>query len=498
MIHAYGRERIEYQGGRRMTRDADPPAGRVLAFGPFRFFPERGLLLRAGCPVRLSAPALKILRLLADNAGELVKKRQLMECIWPGDSVQESTLRLHIAGLRRALDEGLESSCYVENVTGHGYRFIAPITRIQQPTQPETVTAPSAAAAGSLPHLVPLIGREGGLAALATRLPRRRLVTIVGPGGVGKTALAVAAAHRMSPGYFGRVSFVDLGTISDPLAVSAAIARALALPPMLSNPYLRTLLILDGCEHVAEALAHAVEQVLALAPEAHILATSRQSLRVRDESVLRLPPLAVVPLSGNLSVAEALEFSAVSLFSRRALEARDSFEFAEADVEAVTTICRGLDGLPLAIELAAMRADVLGVRAVAANLNDCLTLLTRGTRTASERHRSLRASLDWSFAILSNAEQVALRRLAVFAGFFDLQSASAMMSDETATPIAGARAILDGLADKSLLNVRATGDKTVFRLLHTTRAYALEKLEDSDECSIIKRRRAQLCPVTSR
>jgi predicted ATPase len=147
--------------------------------------------------------------------------------------------------------------------------------------------------------------------------------------------------------------------------------------------------------------------------------------------------------------------------------------------------------LPLAIELAAIRADVLGVRTVAANLHDCLTLLTRGTRTASERHRSLRASLDWSYATLSNAEQVALRRLAVFAGFFDLQSATAMMSDEASIPMAGARAILDSLADKSLLTHRATGDKTVFRLLHTTRAYALEKLEDSDECGIIKRRRMQ-------
>jgi predicted ATPase len=482
-----------------MTRDADPPAGRVLAFGPFRFIPERGLLLRAGCPVRLSAPALKILRLLADNAGELVKKRRLMECIWPGDTVQESTLRLHIAGLRRALDEGVESSCYVENVTGHGYRFIAPIAQIQQPTQPEVAPTPAARSADSLPHLVPLIGREVMLAALATRLPRRRLVTIAGPGGVGKTALAVAAAHRMTAGYFGRVAFVDLGTISDPLAVSAAIARALGLPPVVSKPYPRTLLILDSCEHVSEAVNHAIEQVLALAPEAHILATSRQSLRARDESVLRLPPLAVVPLLGKLSVAEALEFSAVSLFSRRALEVRDTFEFDEADVEAVTAICRGLDGLPLAIELAAIRAEVLGVRAVAASLNDCLTLLTRGTRTASERHRSLRASLDWSYVTLPDAEQVALRRLAVFAGFFDLPSATAMMSDETATPIGGARAILDSLADKSLLTVRATGDKTVFRLLHTTRAYALEKLENSDECNTIKRRRAQLChAVTSR
>jgi predicted ATPase len=340
-----------------------------------------------------------------------------------------------------------------------------------------------------------LIGRDTVLGALAARLRRRRLVTIVGPGGVGKTAVALAAGERLAPGDFTRVCFVDLGTTCDPLTVSSTIAHALVPPPDSASPRPSTLLILDSCEHVSQAVSIVVEQVLALAPEVHILATSRQSLRTSDESVLRLAPLALAPTSGPLSVTEALAFSAVSLFARRALEARDTFELTEADVGAVAAICRRLDGLPLSIELAVMRADVLGVHAVAAGLSDCLTLLTQGARTAPARHRSLRASLDWSYSTLSNLEQVALRRLAVFTGSFDLQSALPVMLDDDSTPVSAVIDILGSLVDKSLLGARITADKTVFRLLHTTRAYALEKLNASHEWHAIKRRRVQLCCV---
>ena len=343
--------------------------------------------------------------------------------------------------------------------------------------------------------MAPLIGREAELRALAARLPRRRLVTIVGPGGVGKTAVAIAAAHRLNPHYFARACLVDLGALSDPLTISSAIARALGPSRDSPNPRQKTLLILDSCEHVSQAVTGVVEQMLALAPEVHILATSRQSLRASDESVFRLAPLAVAPVWSRVSVAEALAFSAVSLFARRALEVRDTFELGDADVEAVIAICHRLDGLPLAIELAVMRADLLGVRGLASSLDDCLSLLTRGQRTASTRHRSLRASLDWSFATLSNFEQMALRRLAVFAGSFDLHSATAMMTGEGATPVTGAVDIVGSLVDKSLLTARVTGNKTVFRLLHTPRAYALGKLEASEESAAIKRRRAQLCCV---
>ena len=473
----------------------------ILAFGPFRFIRSQRVLLRSGVRVALSKRASTILLLLLERAGELISKSEIIAHVWPDTLVDEAALRVYISGLRKALEEGKAGMHYVENVTGHGYRFIAPVTRIEELPLPQ----PEAGAAES-PNNIPLplpaiIGREKELSRLASQLPQRRFMTIVGPGGIGKTTIAIAASHRLRAADFSDIFFVDLSSIVDPALVPASIASAMGLPLVCADVLAdivkflenrRTLLLLDNCEQVVEAAAHVTEKLLALAPGLHILATSREPLRVAGESVLRLAPLALPQKFAPLSVADALKFSAVDLFAQRATESISTFELAAADVSLVVDICHKLDGLPLAIELAAALVGVFGIRGIAANLDDRLKLLAKGHRTASPRHQTLRAALDWSYETLSPTEQTALRRLAVFAGNFDFASADAVLADERIDAAKVLDIVMD-LVSKSLVMTSMTSDNVFFHLLETSRSYALEKLDESEESDEIKRRHARLC-----
>jgi hypothetical protein len=282
-----------------------------------------------------------------------------MASVWPGILVEESALRVHIAGLRKALGDGKSGLSYVENVTGRGYRFVASVTRLHEAPSPAAQANSDEPRCGLPVALAHLIGRDEVLATLATRLPDIRLITIAGPGGIGKTTVALAAARHASPSRFQSVWFVDLGTVADPLLVPSAIAQSLALPVGSADPMAdiverlagqRTLIVLDNCEHLIEAAARAAEKLLTSVPGVHILATSRESLRTRGEWVLRLAPLNLPPPSVTLSAAEALGFPAVHLFALRALELRDTFQLDDAHAGLVVEICRRLDGLPLAID----------------------------------------------------------------------------------------------------------------------------------------------------
>jgi predicted ATPase/DNA-binding winged helix-turn-helix (wHTH) protein len=482
------------------TSDLQTWGGQAVAFGPFRLYPEQGVLLRADKPLLLGSRAREILLVLVERAGEIVKKSELIARVWPDSIVEEGTLRVHIATLRKALRDGQGGMRYVENVTGHGYRFVAPLRWIDA-AQPRPVPQP-AAEPDSVPiPLTRMIGRAPVVATLASRVPQRRFVTIVGPGGIGKTTVAMATADHLRASYPHGVYFIDLASIADPLLISATIASALGLATVSQDPLLsvieflkgkQMLITLDNCEHVIEAAAVVAEKLLRGASGVNVIATSREPLRAKGEWVLRLAPLELPPAGAALSADDALGFSAIQLFTERAMASLHTFELSDADVPTVADICHKLDGLPLAIELAAARVELFGIRGLAARLDDRLGLLTRGCRTAMPRQQTLRATLNWSYELLSRAEQIALRRLAVFAGVFDMQSASAMIADNE-VHAANVLDVLTSLAAKSLVAALLAGEQVCYRLLNTSRVYALEKLEESHERDEIKRRHALLC-----
>ena len=482
-----------------MQMIGDPQAAKesVLAFGAFRFFPARRLLREGDRPIRLGSRALHILSALVECAGELVGKKELIACVWPNTKVEEATLRVHVAALRKVLGDG-----YVQTVTGQGYRFVAPVTRLY-----EDVSAPAKqiAVGKRRSHLpVPItrmIGRSDVLGPLATRLSQQRCVTITGPGGIGKTTVALAAADALSASYLDGCCFVDLASINDARLVPSILGSALGLEMLSDNPipvlnaFLRdkqVLVVLDNCEHVISAAAALAETLLRGAPGVHILATSREPLRCEGEWVHRLSPLETPPPCATLTVTEALTFSAIQLFAERASASCDSFELCDADAPIVADLCRRLDGIPLAIELAAARVDLFGVWKLAAQIGDHLTLLTAGRRTAAPRHQTLRATLDWSYGLLSDAEQNIFRRLAIFPGAFDLASACAIVADGN-TSTTDLLDAISSLVAKSLIAIDVAGEQPVFWLLDTTRAYALEKLDLFHESAEMRRRHAELC-----
>ncbi len=485
-----------------LTFDLPTWSGQGIAFGPFRLYLDQRLLLRADTLVRLGSRAREILFLLVERAGEIVTKSELMARVWPDTIVEEGSLRVHVAALRKALGDGQAGVRYVENVSGRGYRFIAPLTRVDEAAPGPVAHAHGADHSYDVPiPLTRMIGRAPVVATLASRLPYRRFVTIVGPGGVGKTTVAMAAADHLHDSYPHGVCFVDLASIADPLLISGTVASALGLTTVSQDPlpsiieFLKPkqmLIVLDNCEHVIDAAALLAEKLLGGAPGVHIIATSRESLRARSEWVLRLAPLELPPPGVVLTAREALGFPAIQLFAERATASLDTFELHDAEVPIVAGVCRTLDGLPLAIELAAARVDLFGIHGLAARLDDRLRFLTRGRRTAVRRHQTLRATLDWSYEILPRAEQIALRRLAVFAGPFDTRSAGAVMADDE-VHAADVLDVLTNLAAKSLLVAQVAGELIFYRLFNTSRAYALEKLEDSHESAEIKRRHARLC-----
>ena len=476
----------------------DVPVGAVVSFGPYRLAPTQQLLLESEKPVRIGSRALEILIALVERPGELVSKQALMDRVWPNTFVEEGSLRVHVAALRRALRDGQAGNRYITNIPGRGYCFVAPLTLSEEETAirlSKTVERPI-----DLPlPLARVVGRSDIVDVLVERLQRQRFITVVGPGGIGKTTVAVAVAESLLGTFRDGVRFVDLAPLTDPLLVPSALAAQLGLGVHSGNPlpsliaFLREkqiLVVLDNCEHVIDAAAALAEQIFNGTKGTHILATSREALRVEGERVHRLAPLAFPAQAAKLKAAEALNFPAVQLFVERAAASLGAFDLSDAEAPFVADICRRLDGIALAIEIAASRVDAFGVAGLAARLDDRFRLLMQGRRTALPRHKTLSATLDWSYAQLPQIERLVLRRLAIFAGAFTMESASAVLVDADTS----AAEVVDAIANliaKSLVSADLDGPIALYRLLETTRAYVLSEFEETGERGRLARLHAE-------
>jgi predicted ATPase/DNA-binding winged helix-turn-helix (wHTH) protein len=455
-------------------------AGVVLSFGRFELRPGERLLTEDGVPLELGARTLDTLIALVSRPNEVVGKRELMAVVWPDVTVEEGSLRFHIAGLRKALGDGKNGARYIATLAGRGYCFVAPVTRTET-TPAAAVAEPASPNATFLPaRLARMVGREDDIAAISAELSVSRFVTIVGPGGVGKTTVAIAVAHKLLKSFQGAVLFVDLGVLSNSRMVPASVASMLGLSIQSDDPLpsliaflgeRRALVVLDTCEHVVEDAARFTERLFLAAPGLHILATSREALRVEGEHVHRLSPLAVPPDDAALTAEATLNFPAARLFVERATATGARLDLAAANAMLIAKICRKLDGMALAIELAAGRVAAYGLDQIATLLDQRPTLLWSGQRTAPARQKTLQATLEWSYGLLSDAERMVFRRLAIFVGAFTIEAALAVVTNEAAD--AGwVFAAIDSLVDKSMVMSFPTAAMMRYRLLDTTSAFA--------------------------
>lgn len=473
--------------------------GHEHCFGPYRLSIAQKALFDASGAVRLGGRALDILSHLVERAGDVVSKDELMAAAWPGHYVEEATLRAHIATLRKTIGDGQDGARYIANIPGRGYCFVAPISARPAPAANAEPIAIQAGGVRAPPALPRMIGRGAAVEALALQLRDRRLVTICGPGGIGKTTVAVAVAHLVAPRYADGVHLIDLAPVAHAEAVVSAFAATLGLNTATGESVeafgralvgKQMLLLVDNCEHVVETVAAIVEEVLSRAPQVAILATGREALGADGETVHHLPPLQTPPSSDFISADDALQFAAVELFVERAQAGDDAFVLSPAEAPVVSVLCRRLDGIPLAIELAAARIGQLGVTGLAAELDQRLLTLTQIRRSAQPRHRTLAAMLDWSYERLDAGEQSLLRRLSVFSGRFTARAAEAVCGSD---PFDGVvLETLQSLRAKSLVAAETSGG-VVYRLLDMTRAYAVAKLEAHGEGDEVRRRHAALC-----
>jgi predicted ATPase/DNA-binding winged helix-turn-helix (wHTH) protein len=471
----------------------------IIEFGRFRILPHRRELLANGLPIKLGGRSFEVLMALVEARGTVLGKDALMARVWPNRVVDEKNLHAQISALRTALGAERE---LIRTVPGRGYQFTGEIRVLADEhagsdaatTEPGSVLPPT-----NLPEPVSeLIGRDAELEQILGLTAAHRLVTLTGAGGIGKTSLGLAVARHL-PKFADGVWVIELAPLSDPDLVPATIATALGLdladefvsPERVANALAakQLLLVLDNCEHLVGAAASMAEALLRANPAARVLATSREPLRAEGECLYRVPSLAV-PAEGSREAEDPLRCGAVRLFVARASAAAPQFS-ADGHIAAViAAICRHLDGIPLAIELAAARTNALGVEELASRLDDCFDLLTGGRRTALPRHQTLRATLDWSYQLLPEPERVVLRRLAIFAGGFTLEAAStvAAIGEIAGSDIVDCAA---NLVAKSLVAADLGGATALYRLLETTRAYALEKLTQSGEFQQVARRHAE-------
>ena len=454
---------------------------KTISFGPFSLAASERLLTKDGAPVELSGRPYDILLALLSRPNEVISKSDLMAQVWPGINVEEGSLRFHVATLRKTLGDRKNGARYISTSTGRGYCFVAPVSRSSDRNQ--SISDVASGFSATLPvQLTRMVGRDDDILKLSTQLNTTRFVTIVGAGGVGKTTVAVAVGHQLLDTFGGAVLFADLSMLNDPKQVPKAIGSMLGLS-VQSNDAMsrllrhlrdkRILLILDTCEHLVEAVAELTSEIFAAAPDVHLLTTSREVLQVDDEYVYRLGTLAFPTDDHALTATNILAFPATRLFVERAIARGAQFDFSDAETAIVASICRKLDGVPLAIELAARHVESYGLVQTAALLDQRPALLCLYSRGGPPRQKTLQATLDWSYGLLSELERTVLHKLAAFPGYFTLDAALAMATSTTLDHLVFLSA-LDSLVAKSMVATCSMGSLMRYRLLDTTRVYALE------------------------
>src|ERR1700739_1304246 len=461
-----------------------------VVFGNYRIFPELRILLKNGNKVDLTARAFDVLWVLVKARGEVVTKDELIEQVWAGSIVEENNLHTHISAIRRALkqDRSLISTDF-----GRGYRLTLPA-----PAKTNLTPGTKKIESPNLPSpLTTLLGRDSELRDLQQIITANRLTTTPGPGGIDKARWPVEAGRCLLPSFSGRVHLAEMGIIGESDLIWPAIARALGMEATnmgltaesrIALRGLRLLLIIDNCEHLTEAIAGAVETLLRGGEGIHICITSQEPFGTQGEQIYRIRPLAVPPADAS-TMDMVLTHAAAQLFVEPSLSYTRDSQFDDATACEIAAICRQLDGVPLALELAAARVPTLGVRGVLDGLSDRFRLLTAGQRSALPRHKTLRATVDWSHRLLDETERTLFRRLAVFPAGFTVEAVHYVSGPE----IEDQWQIIDllgNLVGKSLLHLDVSAPTPRYRFLETIRLYALEQLADSGETDLTARRHA--------
>lgn len=443
-----------------------------LEFGPYRLDRAQARLTREGHPLALVGKPFDLLCVLAERAQTLVEKDDLLDAVWGHRHVTESSLKGAVNTLRLALGDDAKMPRFVETVPRRGYRFIADV-RVAVPDGESQMPEADSTSPPTF-ESEPLVGRTRELAALQALMQRQRLVTLTGLGGIGKTRLALAAAARAQ----GPVWLLRLDELSDPDRLVPTLAQRLHLGDEAATSAAALgralqheggLLVLDNAEHLLDAVADLCSILLSEAPQVQLLVTSQAPLRLGAEAVLPLGPLALPPADSTLD-PEA--FEATQLLVARIRHHTPGWEAGPQDRDALVALCHALDGLPLALELAAARVPLLGLAGVRSRLESSLALLNRGARDGAERHRSLWAALDWTLSLLSEGERTALQQLAVIAGTFSIETCEGVLGPEALDQVEELRA-------RALLVVVHSETGLRLRLFETVRSHALQALRAS-------------------
>src|SRR6266567_8003615 len=444
-----------------------------LQFGPFELSSKERVLRREGEVLPLGSRALDILIYLAGRPGEVIAKQELIDHVWPDVTVEEGSIRVHVAAIRKALGDGQFGNRYIANIKGRGYSFVGTVVPLTGNTESRNDKFRHQ---GRLPvQPITMIGRETVVSEVSDKLRDERFVTLLGPGGIGKTTVALAVGSAVAEQFGGKVHFVDLESLTDPRHVAGAVATSVGLALKSKEPGLelvdlvrsrKLLVILDSCEHVIEAVALVAEQLYRETEQVYLLTTSRESLKVEGEHCYRVPPLDYPPHGSEQTAHAVLRYPAVQLFVRCVAARAGSVVLTDEEAPLVAEMCRKLDGLPLAIEPAAGQVAALGLKNTLARLE----LLKLAHRSAVARHQTLKATLDWSYNLLSDGERIVLRRIAPFVGQFTLEGAR-YVAGELGIGTGESFDAIAGLVEKSLIATQIDETQAMYRLLDTTRAY---------------------------